>query len=60
MDVSRDTANAVVPGAPGDNTTLSDVLDLYAQAGFESSWETVTAELLRCGTCERESAPQAV
>jgi len=60
MSFSDGIADAVVPGAPGDNTTLSAVLALYKEAGFASSWEITTAELLRCGICERESVPQAV
>lgn len=60
MNESDDSADAVVPGVPGDNTTLTDLIDLYDDAGFGSSWEITTAGSLRCGACEREMAPSSV
>jgi peroxiredoxin len=60
VSAANSSADAVVPGAPGDNTTMTDVVHLYDQAGFTSSWEITATAQLRCGTCEREMSPSAV
>jgi hypothetical protein len=48
------------PGAPGDNTTLVDVLQGYEDAGWTTDFEVRDDGSLRCGTCQAVTAPSAV
>jgi len=52
--------DAVVASVPGDNTTLSDILAHYADAGYAASWELTDGGDLTCLTCGRTSAPEAL
>jgi hypothetical protein len=38
-------------GAPSDYTTLTDVLDGYAEAGFTSSFAALEGAVVRCDAC---------
>ncbi len=38
-------------GAPSDNTTLTEVLDGYADAGFTSSFGAQDGGTIRCDSC---------
>lgn len=40
--------------APSDNATLSEVLDGYTEAGFESSFGAQEGGKVRCDTCDSE------
>jgi hypothetical protein len=44
------------PGAPGDNTTLTDVLAHYEHAGFTGGFE-IESDALRCEACGTTSPP---
>ena len=46
--------------APSDNTTLSDVLEGYADAGFESSFGAQEGGTVRCDSCGAELDPSAL
>ncbi len=54
------TDDGPVPSAPGDNTTLSAILEQYAQAGFSSSWEITDGGDLTCSTCGGTSSPESL
>ena len=41
-------------GAPSDNTTLKEVLEGYAEAGFRSSFGPHEGGVVRCDTCGAE------
>ena len=43
--------------APSDNTTLTEVLDGYAEAGFTSSFAAQDGGVVRCDTCGSELDP---
>jgi len=47
-------------GAPGDNTTLVEVLKDYEDAGWTTEFEVLEDGSLRCGTCQTVTAPSAV
>jgi len=51
-DVSRDAAG------PSDNTTLSDVLRSYDEAGFSGQFGVTDDGLLHCFTCDSVVAPK--
>ena len=52
--------NASVPGAPSDNTTLTQVLDALAQEGFDGSMVITDDGRLRCTTCRTEHDPASL
>jgi len=63
METHRERGNDVVPGAPGDNTTMSSVLEEFARLGFRGSWHISSdpGELqLVCEACGRASSPSVV
>jgi hypothetical protein len=39
------------PTAPSDHTTLTEVLDGYAEAGFDSTFAAQEGGLVRCDAC---------
>jgi len=45
---------------PSDETTLTDVLEAYAQGGFTSSFVVTDDSQLECIECGRVSSPAAV
>jgi hypothetical protein len=45
---------------PDDNTTLTEVLALYADGGFTGIFSVSPEGLVECGTCGEESEPAAV
>ena len=45
------------PGAPGDNTTLVEVLNDYEDAGWVTSFEVLEDGSVRCGTCLATTPP---
>ena len=47
-------------GAPSDNTTLTEVLEGYAEAGFTSSFAAQEGGAVRCDTCGAELDPNQV
>jgi hypothetical protein len=50
----------VIPGVPSDNTTLLEVLDELAQAGFAATMWVAADGKLRCEGCNHELDPSAV
>ena len=52
--------NAAVPGAPSDNTTLTQVLDAFAADGFDGSMVVTDEARLRCTTCRTEHDPSSL
>lgn len=54
------TADAPHPGAPGDNTTLVDVLRGYEEDGWTTTFELLDDGSLRCGTCGKTIPSDAV
>lgn len=51
---------AETPGAPGDNTTLVEVLQGYEDAGWTTAFEVLEDGSVRCGTCQAVIAPSAL
>jgi len=49
-----------VHGAPSDHTTLTDVLDGYAEAGFTSSFAAHEGGVVRCDSCGSELDPSQI
>jgi hypothetical protein len=47
-------------GAPSDNTTLSDVLSGYADAGFTSTFAAQDGSVVRCDSCGSELDPSRI
>jgi hypothetical protein len=47
-------------GAPSDHTTLTDVLDGYAEAGFTSSFAAQEGGAVRCDSCGSELDPNGL
>jgi len=46
--------------APSDHTTLTDVLDGYAEAGFTSSFAAQDGGAVRCDACGSELDPSGL
>ena len=46
--------------APSDNTTLTDVLEGYCEAGFTSSFAAQDGCVVRCDTCGSELDPSRI
>jgi hypothetical protein len=46
--------------APSDNTTLTDVLEGYSEAGFTSSFAAQEGGVVRCDTCGSELDPSRI
>jgi hypothetical protein len=44
-------------GVPSDNTTLTAILDDYAEAGFDGHFEVNSESAVHCVTCGRDSDP---
>jgi len=51
---------AETPGAPGDNTTLVEVLKDYEDAGWTTAFELLEDGSVRCGTCQVVTAPSSL
>jgi hypothetical protein len=51
---------AETPGAPGDNTTLVEVLQGYEDAGWTTAFEVLEDGSVRCGTCQTVTAPSSL
>ena len=51
---------AETPGAPGDNTTLVEVLKGYEDAGWTTAFEVFEDGSVRCGTCQVVTAPSSL
>ena len=51
---------AETPGAPGDNTTLVEVLKEYEDAGWTTAFEVLEDGSVRCGTCQVVTAPSSL
>ncbi len=51
---------AETPGAPGDNTTLVEVLKDYEDAGWTTAFEVLEDGSVRCGTCQVVTAPSSL
>ena len=45
---------------PSDHTTLTDVLEGYAEAGFTSSFAAQEGGVVRCDTCGSELDPSRI
>jgi hypothetical protein len=43
-------------GPPSDNTTLTEVLDAYASAGYDAHFEVANESSIHCVSCGTESA----
>jgi hypothetical protein len=54
------TADGQQPGAPGDNTTLVDVLRGYEEDGWTTTFGLLDDGSLRCGACEKSISADAV
>jgi hypothetical protein len=46
--------------APSDHTTLTDVLEGYAEAGFTSSFAAQEGGVVRCDSCGSELDPSRI
>jgi len=44
----------------GDESTITDVLEGYAQGGFSSSFDVTDSSTLKCHECGAESSPSEV
>ena len=51
---------AETPGAPGDNTTLVEVLKEYEDAGWTTAFEVLEDGSVRCGTCQVVTPPSSL
>jgi hypothetical protein len=51
---------AETPGAPGDNTTLVEVLKDFEDAGWTTAFEVLEDGSVRCGTCQVVTAPSSL
>ena len=49
-----------MPNEPGDETTMTDVLEGYAQGGFDSSFVVTDDSELECVECGTVSSPATV
>jgi hypothetical protein len=52
---SDESGDGVVVGVPSDNTSLLDVLDEFAKAGYAGSLTADDGSIVRCDTCGQES-----
>ncbi len=44
-------------GVPSDHTTLSSILEDYANAGFDGQFEAASESAITCVKCDRDSPP---
>jgi hypothetical protein len=45
------------PGVPSDHTTLSSILEGYANAGFDGQFEAASESAITCVVCDCDSPP---
>jgi hypothetical protein len=55
-----ESPDGVTLGGPSDNTTLVEVMARYAEQGYTGQFGVSDDALIRCFTCRRDSASDAV